>query len=32
MRRFAFIEVGTPDDDAYRKLLQGPGEIVEPLC
>ena len=31
MRRFAFIEVGTPDDDAYRKLLQGPGQIVERL-
>jgi len=29
MRRFAFIEVGTPSDDAYRHLLQGPaGEVV----
>lgn len=31
MRRFAFIEVGTPDEDSYRKLLQGPGEIVTEL-
>ncbi|QGG95328.1 AAA family ATPase [Actinomarinicola tropica] len=31
MRRFAFIEVGTPDEDAYVKLLQGPGEIVTRL-
>jgi len=31
MRRFAFIEVGTPSDDAYVKLLQGPGEIVTKL-
>lgn len=31
MRRFAFIEVGTPDEDAYAKLLQGPGEIVTKL-
>jgi MoxR-like ATPase len=31
MRRFAFIEVGTPPDDAYVKLLQGPGEIVARL-
>jgi hypothetical protein len=28
MRRFAFIEVGTPGDEAYEILLQGPGEIV----
>jgi DNA polymerase III delta prime subunit len=28
MRRFAFIEVGTPPESAYEKLLQGPGEIV----
>ncbi|MFQ5558925.1 MAG: AAA family ATPase [Acidimicrobiales bacterium] len=28
MRRFAFIEVGTPSDDAYRKLLKGRGEVV----
>ena len=26
MRRFAFIEVGTPPDEAYEKLLEGPGE------
>ena len=25
MRRFAFIEVGTPSDEAYEKLLAGPG-------
>jgi MoxR-like ATPase len=31
MRRFAFIEVGTPDDDAYRALLKGPGAIVSQL-
>lgn len=31
MRRFAFIEVATPDDDAYLKLLQGPGELVSAL-
>ena len=31
MRRFAFIEVGTPDEDSYRKLLEGPGEIVKEL-
>jgi MoxR-like ATPase len=31
MRRFAFIEVGTPDEDSYVKLLQGPGEIVGKL-
>jgi MoxR-like ATPase len=31
MRRFAFIEVGTPSNDAYLKLLQGPGEIVAKL-
>jgi MoxR-like ATPase len=31
MRRFAFIEVGTPPDDAYEKLLRGPGEIVARL-
>jgi MoxR-like ATPase len=28
MRRFAFIEVGTPSDDAYRRLLAGDGEVV----
>ena len=28
MRRFAFIEVGSPSEEAYRALLQGQGEIV----
>ncbi len=32
MRRFAFIEVGTPSDEAYVKLLQGPGAIVTKLA
>ncbi len=31
MRRFAFIEVGTPSESAYEKLLQGPGGIVAKL-
>jgi MoxR-like ATPase len=31
MRRFAFIEIGTPSDEAYVKLLQGPGAIVTRL-
>ena len=31
MRRFAFIEVGTPDDEAYRRLLTGPGAVVAKL-
>jgi len=31
MRRFAFIEVGTPSEDAYRKLLEGKGEVVKRL-
>ena len=31
MRRFAFIEVGTPPEDAYQALLEGPGEIVTRL-
>ena len=31
MRRFAFIEVGAPDDESYRRLLDGPGEIVSRL-
>jgi MoxR-like ATPase len=31
MRRFAFIEVGTPSDAAYAQLLQGPGEVVAKL-
>jgi MoxR-like ATPase len=28
MRRFAFIEVGTPSDAVYQELLAGGGEIV----
>ncbi|MET0158154.1 MAG: hypothetical protein ABW279_01585, partial [Acidimicrobiales bacterium] len=31
MRRFAFIEVGAPDDESYRQLLEGPGAIVSQL-
>ena len=31
MRRFAFIEVVPPDEQAYRDLLVGPGEIVSRL-
>ena len=31
MRRFAFIEVGTPDEESYLKLLNGPGEVVSRL-
>ncbi|RMH70205.1 MAG: hypothetical protein D6683_15555 [Actinomyces sp.] len=31
MRRFAFIEVPTPPEDAYRELLRGRGAIVERL-
>jgi hypothetical protein len=31
MRRFAFIEVGAPSDEAYRKLLTGPGAVVAKL-
>ena len=31
MRRFAFIEVATPSDEAYCNLLQGPGELVARL-
>lgn len=31
MRRFAFIEVGAPDDEAYRRLLSGPGASVAKL-
>jgi hypothetical protein len=31
MRRFAFIEVGTPTDEAYRRLLTGPGAVVAKL-
>jgi MoxR-like ATPase len=31
MRRFAFVNVSTPDDHVYRKLLQGPGRVVDKL-
>ena len=31
MRRFAFIEVGTPPEDTYLKLLEGDGSIVSKL-
>jgi len=31
MRRFAFVEVTSPDDDAYEELLEGPGEVVRTL-
>jgi MoxR-like ATPase len=31
MRRFAFIEVGTPADSAYDQLLEGDGELVRRL-
>jgi MoxR-like ATPase len=31
MRRFAFIEVGAPSEDAYRRLLTGPGGVVAKL-
>jgi len=31
MRRFAFIEVGAPSEEAYRRLLTGPGGAVAKL-
>jgi hypothetical protein len=31
MRRFAFIEVGTPPEDVYERLLDGPGGTVAKL-
>lgn len=31
MRRFAFIEVGTPSEEVYRKLLEGGGELITHL-
>ena len=31
MRRFAFIEVGTPSDAVYEQLVAGPGELVRHL-
>jgi hypothetical protein len=31
MRRFAFIEVMSPAEDVFERLLSGPGEIVRRL-
>jgi MoxR-like ATPase len=31
MRRFAFVEVTCPSDEAYESLLDGPGDIVKQL-
>ena len=31
MRRFAFIEVGSPDDESFVRLLNGRGSIVQRL-
>jgi MoxR-like ATPase len=31
MRRFAFINVSTPEDHIYRELLQGPGRVIAKL-
>lgn len=31
MRRFAFVEVSSPDEEAFHKLLAGPGEVVSRL-
>jgi energy-coupling factor transporter ATP-binding protein EcfA2 len=31
MRRFAFVEVASPDDEAFHKLVAGPGEVVSKL-
>ena len=31
MRRFAFVEVTCPSDEAYHALLEGPGDIVRQL-
>ena len=31
MRRFAFIEVGTPSDSTFEALLDGPGDIIKKL-
>jgi hypothetical protein len=31
MRRFAFVNVSTPDDHVYRELLQGPGRVIAEL-
>jgi len=31
MRRFAFVEVTCPSEEAYHELLEGPGDIVREL-
>jgi MoxR-like ATPase len=31
MRRFAFVNVGSPDDAVFRQLLDGPGNVVSDL-
>jgi MoxR-like ATPase len=31
MRRFAFVEVTCPSEEAYQELLEGPGDIVREL-
>jgi hypothetical protein len=31
MRRFAFVNVSSPDDDVFRDLLDGPGNVVAEL-
>jgi MoxR-like ATPase len=31
MRRFAFVNVGSPDDAVFRQLLEGPGNLVAKL-
>jgi energy-coupling factor transporter ATP-binding protein EcfA2 len=31
MRRFAFVEVTSPDEDAFHALLEGPGQVVREL-
>lgn len=31
MRRFAFIEIGTPPEAAYEQLLRGPDEVIRKL-
>jgi MoxR-like ATPase len=31
MRRFAFVNVSSPDDDVYQDLLQGPGRLITDL-
>ena len=31
MRRFAFVEVTCPSDEAYNELLEGPGDMVKAL-